>query len=170
MSMREVAAVSKIQSKNRVAGLQDGGVSGLIGLRAGVRLHVGMLRSKEFFGTLPRQIFDDIGKLASAVIALAGITFRVLVGEHGPGGFKHSLADKVFRSDQLQPFMLAANFVVDSVRNLGINFIERTGHRGIFHGWAPEAILLRQGHSCPRKAADLLDRKVLSEITSSARS
>ena len=93
-----------------------------------------MLRAKELLDPLSRQIFDHVGKLASAVIALAGIAFRIFVGEHGTGGFKHSLADEVFRSDQLQPFMLAANFVVDGVRNLGINFIERAGHRGIFHG------------------------------------
>jgi hypothetical protein len=30
--------------------------------------------------------------------------------------------------------MLAASFVVDSVGNLRINFIERAEHRGIFHG------------------------------------
>src|SRR5208337_4699849 len=79
--------------------------------------------------------------LASAVIALAGIPFRILVGEHGPGGFEHRLADKVFRGDEFQPFMLAANFVVDGVRNLGINFIERAGHGGIFHNWVPKPIL-----------------------------
>jgi hypothetical protein len=119
MPMREVAAMSQIQAKNRVAGLQHRRVSGLIGLRSGVRLHVGMFRAKKFLDPLARQIFDHVGKLASAVIALAGIPFRILVGEHGPGSFEHSLADKVFRSDQLQPFMLAANFVVDSVEISG---------------------------------------------------
>src|ERR1019366_10759204 len=106
---------------------------------------------KKLFGTLPRQTLHHVGKLASAVIPLAGIPFRIFVGEHRTGSLKHSLAHKVFRSDQLQPFVLAANFVVDSVRNLRINFIERAGHGGIFHSWAPKAILLRSGHYCPRK-------------------
>ena len=132
--MREVPAVSQIQTKNCVARLQHRRVSGLIRLRSRVRLHVGMLRAKKFLGPLARQILDHVGKLASAVIALAGIALRILVGEYGTGGFKHSLADKIFRSNQLQPFMLAANFVVDSVRNLRINFIERAGHVRIFHG------------------------------------
>src|SRR5271169_939880 len=96
-------------------------------------LHVSMLRAKKLLDPLAREIFDDVGKFASAVIALAGIALRILVGEHGPGSLKHSLADEVFRSDQLQAFVLAADFVVDSVRNLGINFVERAGHVRIFH-------------------------------------
>ena len=101
--MREVPAMSQIQSKNRVAGLQHRRVSGLIGLRSRVRLHVGILRAKKFLGPLARQLFHHVGKLASAVIPLAGIPFRIFVREHGTGSLKHSLAHKVFRSDQLQP-------------------------------------------------------------------
>ena len=125
--------MSQIQPKNRVARLQHRRIRGLIGLRSRVRLHVGMLRAKKFLDPLARQILDHVGKLASAVIALAGIPLRILIGEHRPGSLKHSLADKVLRSNQLQPFMLAANFVIDGVSDLGINFIQRTGHGGIFH-------------------------------------
>jgi hypothetical protein len=112
--MGKVPAMSQIQPKNRVARLQHRRVSRLIGLRSRVRLHVGMFRAEKFLGPLARQIFDHVGKLASAVIALAGIALRILIGEHRTGSFEHGLADKVFRSDQLQPFVLAADFVVDS--------------------------------------------------------
>ena len=67
--------------------------------------------------------------------------------------FDHRLANKVFRSDQLQPFMLAASFIVDRIRNLRINFMEREGHGEILHSWVPKTILLWRGHSCPREAA-----------------
>ena len=127
--MREVPAMREIQTKNRVAGLQYRRISGLIGLRPLVRLHIDILRAKKFLGPLARQVLDYVGKLASAVIALARIPFRILVGEHRPGSLQHSLADKIFRSDQLQPFMLTASFVVGSVRNFGINFVEGAGHQ-----------------------------------------
>jgi len=133
MPMREVPAMSKIQTENRVARLQHRRIGRLIGLRSRVRLHVGVLCAKKFLDPLARQFFHHVGKLASAVITLAGIAFRVFVGEHGSGSLKHSLTHKIFRSDQLQPFVLAASFVVDGVGNLRIHFIERAGHVGIFH-------------------------------------
>jgi len=37
-------------------------------------------------GTVARQVLDDIGVFASAIIAAAGITFGVLVGENAAGG------------------------------------------------------------------------------------
>src|ERR1700684_4584928 len=95
MPVGKVPAMSQIQTKNGVAGLQHGGVSGLIGLRSGVGLHIDILRTEKFLGPLARQIFDNIGTLASAVITLAGIALRIFVGEDRPGGLEHRLADKV---------------------------------------------------------------------------
>src|SRR5208282_673744 len=118
MPMREVSTMRQIQTKDHVAGLQYRGVGGLIRLRSRVGLHVDVLRAKEFLRPLARQIFHHVDKLASPVIALAGITFRILVGKYGSGRLQHSLADKVLRSDQLQTFMLTASFVVNSIRNL----------------------------------------------------
>src|SRR5258708_10467881 len=96
-------------------------------------MDVGILSTEKFPGTLARKFFHHVGKLASAVIPLAGITFRIFVGEYRSGGLKHSLAHKIFRSDQLQTFVLAASFVVDSGGNLRINLIYRTRHGAIFH-------------------------------------
>ena len=131
--MRQVAAMGQIQAQNRVARLQHRRVGGLIGLRSRVRLHVGILRAKKFLGPFACQFLHHVGKFASAVIALAGIPLRIFVGEYGTGSLEHSLAHEVLRTDQFQPFMLAASFVVDGVRNLRINLIERAGHIRIFH-------------------------------------
>ena len=69
------------------------------------------------------------------VPALAGIDIYLKdESTHPTGSLKHRLTHKIFRSDQLQPFVLAASFVVDGVGNLRIHFIERAGHVGIFHG------------------------------------
>src|SRR5215469_3754114 len=96
-------------------------------------LHVSMFGAKQLPGALASQLLHLIGELAAAVIALAGIAFRVFVGEHRAHGFEHGFADKILRGDQLQSFMLAADFVVNGGGNLWINFTERAGHGIGFH-------------------------------------
>ena len=104
-----------------------------VGLRSGVGLYVGVLGAKEFLGALSRQLFHHVGKLAAAVVALAGIALGILVGEDRTHGFEHGFADKIFRGDQFQAFVLAANFVIDGGGYLRIYFVERAGHGIIFH-------------------------------------
>src|SRR5208337_98084 len=96
-------------------------------------LHVGVLSPKELLGTVARQALDDIGEFASAVIALPGIALSVLVGEDRACRFKHGLTHEVFRSDQLQSFMLAALFVLDRLRDPRINFGQRKFQRISIH-------------------------------------
>src|SRR5271154_1543066 len=81
MSVGEMAAMSKVQTKNRVTGLEHRSVGSLISLRSRVRLYVGVLRAKKFLGPLTRKFFHYVGELASAVVALARIALRILVGE-----------------------------------------------------------------------------------------
>ena len=133
MAVSEVSAVSQVQSEDSVAGLQHGGECFHVGLRAGMGLYVGVLRAKKFLGTLPRQLLHHIGKLASAVVAFAGIAFSIFIGEDRTHGFEHSLADKILGGDQFQAFMLTADFVIDSGGHLRICFVERAGHGIIFH-------------------------------------
>ena len=56
MPVREMAAMSQIQAKNRVAGLHHRRIRGLIGLRSRMRLHVRMFGAKEFLHPLARQV------------------------------------------------------------------------------------------------------------------
>ena len=71
MAVRQVAAVRQIHAEDGVAGLEDGGVGGLIGLRTGVRLDVGVFGAKELLGAVAGQVFDHVGIFAAAVVALA---------------------------------------------------------------------------------------------------
>ena len=100
-------------------------VGGGVGLRAGVRLHVGMLGAEELLGAVAGQVLDDVGELAAAVVALAGIAFRVFIGEDGAGGLEHGAGDEVLAGDHLQAFVLAAAFVLDGGGDFGIDFSER---------------------------------------------
>ena len=65
-------------------GLQQREVHGHVGLSAGVRLHVGVLRAEELARPCSRaDVLDDVDVFAAAVEALAGIALGILVGEDG---------------------------------------------------------------------------------------
>ena len=133
MAVSQVSAVGQVESEDGIAGLQHRRVGFHVGLGSGMRLHVGVFRSEQFLGPLARQLFHHVGKLAAAVVALAGISLGILVGEHRAHGLEHGLADKILGSNQLQTFVLAANFVVDGSGDLRIGFVEGERHAVSFH-------------------------------------
>ena len=71
-----MAAVRQIHAEDGVAGLQHGGVGGLIGLRSGVRLHVDVLGAEELEGALAGQVLHHVGELAAGVVALGRDSLR----------------------------------------------------------------------------------------------
>ncbi len=75
---------------------------------------------KSCLGAIAGNVFNDVGELAAAVVALAGIAFGVLVGEDGSGGLQHGAADEVFGGDHLEAFVLADDFVFDLCGDLRI--------------------------------------------------
>ncbi len=129
MAVRQVAAVREVHAEHRVARLQQREIDSHVGLRAGVRLDVHVFRAKQLFRTRDCERLRDIDELAAAVVALPGITLRVLVRHHRAGGFEHGGADEVFRRNQLEPFGLAVDFVPDRIRDLDVGFSERALHR-----------------------------------------
>jgi hypothetical protein len=98
-----------------------------------VGLDIDVIGAKNLFGTLTRQVLHDIGKLATAVIALSRISLSIFIREHGTCGFQHSYADKIFGRDQFQTLMLAVGFIGYGLGNLRIGFRERAGHPRILH-------------------------------------
>ena len=71
MPVREVSAVREVQPEDRVARLENGAIGFHVGGGAGVRLDVGELRAEELLRAIARQVLDDVGELAAAVVALA---------------------------------------------------------------------------------------------------
>ena len=116
VAVREVAAVRQVHAQDGVAGLQHGRVCCLIRLRARVRLHIGVFGAEEFLGALAREVLDDVGEFAAAVVALARIAFGILVGEDADGGFQHGFGGEVLARDQFQLGILALRFVLGSPR------------------------------------------------------
>src|SRR5271157_1142458 len=173
MSVTEVTAVREIQAEYRVSRLDDRGIGGHVGGRSRMWLHVGVLRPKQLLGAIARQVLDHIGEFASAVIALAGIAFGVLVGEDRACRFKHGFAHKVFRGDQLQAFVLAPLFVFDRQRNVRINFRQRSLHRIYVHDSvlpAPAVSRFRYRSTCHACAGFPSSSRSMAAIFSTRRS
>jgi hypothetical protein len=127
MAVREMSAVGQVHAENRIPGLNYGGVGGLVGLRAGMGLDVGVFRAEELLGTVPRQVFDRVRMLTAAVVALSRIAFGVLVGEDAASSFQHGLAGKVLARDQFQTRILARGFSLNLLGNFRIYFRQGSG-------------------------------------------
>jgi hypothetical protein len=128
MPVREVAAVSQVQTHHRVTGRADGRISRLVRLRAGVRLHVGVLGPEDFPGALAGKLLDHIGEFAASVITFPGVSFRVFVGEDAGGRFQNCFRSEVLAGDQLELRMLARDFPLDGVIDFRVGFGQRPRH------------------------------------------
>ena len=151
-----MAAGGEIQPHEDVARLQQREKHALIGLGAGIRLHIGEAAGEQLAGALDRELFRDVDELAAAVIAPAGIAFGVFVGEHRALRLQNGAGDDVFGGDQLDFVALAAELQLDRARDFGVRVLEAGGKKrigaylrrggGIVHGrtcrregWLPRA-------------------------------
>ena len=105
-----------------VAGLDQREVRRQIGVRARMGLHIGELGAVELAGAVAREVLDDVDLLASAVVALAGVAFRVLVGEDAAHGLHDGQAREVLGRDELDAAALAGKLGAESARNLRVGF------------------------------------------------
>ena len=94
--------------------------NGEIRLRAGMRLHIGVACMKQFFSAVDRQLFGHIHMLAAAVVALAGVTLGVLVGEHRTLRHQHARAGVIFRGNQLNMILLTLPFCLQRLPQCGV--------------------------------------------------
>jgi hypothetical protein len=78
----EVPAMRQRHAEDGVARLQQGQVHGLVGLRARMRLHVGVVGAEQLLAAVDGQLLGHVHVLAAAVVALARIALGVLVGQH----------------------------------------------------------------------------------------
>ena len=127
MPVRQVSAVGQVHAEHGVARLEHGHVNALVGLGAGVRLHVHVFGVKELFCPVDGERFRHVHKLTAAVISLARQAFRVFVGERRAECFKHRLTHKIFRCDQLDGACLPVDFLVNGAGDFRIEFGERSG-------------------------------------------
>ena len=130
--MRQVPAVRQAHAEDRVAGFQRGEEHRLVRLCTGMGLNVDELRVEQLLGTLDCQRFRNVDELAAAVVALAGIAFRVLVRELRPLRGHDRRARVVLRGDELDVLLLAPVLSGDRGPQFGIGLVERG--RAMEHG------------------------------------
>ena len=104
----QMSAVAEIHAQDGVARLEKSEVDRHIGLGAGVRLDIGMLRAEEFLCPLDGEGFHLVHILAAAVIARAGVTLGVFIGQMAPHSLHNGGGDKVLRGDQLNMIPLTS--------------------------------------------------------------
>ena len=121
----QVAAVGQGQAQDLVAGGDHGGQRGGVGLRAGVRLDVGVLGAEQGLDAVDGQLLGDVDVLAAAVVAAARVALGVLVGQDGALGFHHGARGEVFGGDHFQGAALAAKFLVQDGGDFGIELGQR---------------------------------------------
>ena len=124
VAVREVSAVRQVHPQHRVARLHAGEVHRHVGLRARVRLHVGVFGAEQLLGSRDCERLGDVNELAAAVVAATRVAFGVLVRHHRSGGFENRPAHEVLRGDELEPVGLTMGFVLDGGGNLGIGLGE----------------------------------------------
>ncbi len=129
MAVRQMAAVRQVHPEHRVARFQQRQVDRHVGLRAGVRLDVGVIGAKQCRRARNRRPFDDVDELAASVVALAGVALGVLVRQHRSGGFENRLAHEILRGDQLETAVLAVQLVAKRGGDFGIGFGKSAPHR-----------------------------------------
>ena len=126
--MRQVAAVGQVEAQHRVARLERREIDRRVGLRAAVRLHVGVLGAEELLRPIDGQLLDDVDVLAAAVVAPAGIALGILVRQHAAGRLHHGGAGVVLAGDHFQAVVLALDFVGDRAPHVGIVFLDEVRH------------------------------------------
>ena len=113
-AVRQVAALVEVEAHEGVARLEHGEQHGLVGLRAGVGLHVGELGAEETLHAV------DGHHLAAAVVALAGETLGIFVGEVTAHGRHDLVGNEVLAGDELHAPELALVLLFDELKNLGV--------------------------------------------------
>ena len=125
--VRQVPAVVEGEAEEGVARLHQRGVDGVVRLRSGVRLDVGVLGAEQLLGPLDRQLLGDVDLLAAAVVALARVALGVLVGQHRAGRVEDRLGDEVLGGDHLERALLAGELAVEHLGDLGVDLAQRRG-------------------------------------------
>src|SRR4051794_12045645 len=125
MSVREMAAVREVHPHDRVARLEHREVNRHVCLRAGVRLHVGVLGAEEFLGAIDGDVLDDVRRPASSVIPFSRISLGIFVREDGAHCGEHGARDVILRRDELERVVLPVGFERDGVGDLAVDVRER---------------------------------------------
>ena len=112
-AMRKVTAVVEVQSHKSITWFQYGEQYSSVSLSTRVRLHVGILSTKDFLHAFDGKVLYDIHHLASTIVALARQALCILVGKVRTHSVHHLVTHEILRSNQLHTFQLTLMFSFD---------------------------------------------------------
>ena len=135
-SVCQMSAVIQVHAHDRISRIQYGKLYRHIGLCAGMGLYIGIVTAKQFFGAFNCQILYHIHTVASAVISLGRIPFRIFIGKYASHCGHNSLAHPVFRSNQLNMAVLSFLFVHNRLCDFRVgllNIVQRIHPFNLLH-------------------------------------
>ena len=113
----EMPAVIEGQGKDLVPRLDQSVICREVGLGSGMGLDIDVSHPEKFLGSLHREVLHRIHVLASAIVTMGGIPFRVFGHENRRGGLPNVDRRIVFGGDQLDapvlPFFLFPEIGLD---------------------------------------------------------
>ena len=118
--MSQVTALRQVHTQNGIARLQQSGVDREVSLGAGVRLYVSVISAEQLFCTVNRQLFNDINIFATAIVALARITFGIFIGQLRTLCLHNTRTGVVLGGDQFDVLFLTYFFLLHSLPQFGI--------------------------------------------------
>ena len=128
----QMAAVIQRHAHDRIPGLAEGQIHGVVGLGTAVGLYIGVFGVENELGPLDADILRHIHIFAAAVEPVAGIPLGILVREYRGHGGHDFLADQVFRGDEFDIVSLTLELQVQDLCDLRVVGAD-VAHAGFYH-------------------------------------
>ena len=125
-SVGQVATVCQGQTHDGVAGSQQCVHDGVVRLRTGMGLNVGVLGAEEFLHAGNSERLNNIDVFTTTVVAAAWVTLSVLVGQYRALAFEDGTGDEVLGCNHLEGVLLALALQLNGFCNLVVEVGE--GH------------------------------------------
>ena len=127
----QVTALRKVHAHDGIAQLQQGKIHGKVGLCTGMGLDVGVLCPEQLAGALDGNILHLVHIDAAAVVALAGQTLGVLVGQYAAHGCHHGGRNDILAGDQLNVLALTGQLPLHGCAQFRVGCIDHAD--GVHH-------------------------------------
>mmetsp|Transcript_83906 Transcript_83906/g.179842 ORF Transcript_83906/g.179842 Transcript_83906/m.179842 type:complete len:436 (+) Transcript_83906:1252-2559(+) len=123
-----MASAWEIEAHDTGVRRQERGVNGEVRRAARIRLHIDapllLVKAEGLQGAILAKVLDLINDFVAAVVASAGLTLGVLVGECRPEAFHYGPGSEVFRGDELDGAHLSRLLLLHEGAHGGVRLTE----------------------------------------------
>ena len=118
--MGEVSSLREIEAEHDIARLEEREVDRCVRLRSRMCLDICMLGVEKFLQPVDGELLYHVYELAATVVAFAGQTLGVLVGERCAHRLQHGSRHEILAGYQLEAVPLPIDLEIDDARDLRI--------------------------------------------------